>query len=204
MVGGWYTEDIMFSTPEKNIEQLHLEPHQIVADFGAGSGAYTIAAAQALGGTGKVYAIDVQKDLLTRLASTCKDAHLGNVSFIWGDLEKPGGTKLREQSVDVVIVSNVLFQAEDRKGLLDEARRVLRQGGTLLIIDWTASFGNLGPEPSQVFPELEARKLAESLNFSFDRTLNAGNFHYGLILRKGLFTTAASHATPSVTSYSSR
>jgi ubiquinone/menaquinone biosynthesis C-methylase UbiE len=188
----------MFSAPEKNIEQLNLAEHQIVADFGAGSGAYTLAVAAALKGSGKVYAIDVQKDLLTRLASTCKDAHIGNVSFIWGDLEKLGGTKLREQSVDVVIISNVLFQAEDKRVLIDEARRILKQGGTLLVIDWTASFGNLGPEPQQVFHEIDARKLVESLNFSFDRVINAGNFHYGLVFRKGLFVTPAAHATPPV------
>ena len=49
----------MFSAPEKNIEQLGLSPKQVVADFGAGSGAYTLAAAMALKGTGKVYAIEV-------------------------------------------------------------------------------------------------------------------------------------------------
>ena len=74
----------MFSAPEKNIEQLHLSHNQIVADFGAGSGAYTIAAAAALEGTGNVYAIDVQKDLLTRLENTCREAHIGNVSFPLG------------------------------------------------------------------------------------------------------------------------
>ncbi len=196
----------MFSAPEKNIEQLHLQHNQIVADFGAGSGAYTLAAAAALEGTGNVYAVDVQKDLLARLESTCRDAHVGNVSFIWGNLEKIGGTKLIDQSVDVVIVSNVLFQAEDKKKLVEEARRVLKQGGTLLIVDWTSSFNNLGPAPEQVFPEIEARKLVESANFSFDRALNAGNFHYGLVFKKGLFNTPAAHeaAASAAPAYSSR
>lgn len=107
----------MFSAPEKNIEQLNLQPNQIVADFGAGSGAYTIAAAKAMNGTGNVYAIDVQKDLLTRLENTCKEAHVSNASFVWGNLEQVGGTKLRDQSVDVAILSNVLFQTPDKGGL---------------------------------------------------------------------------------------
>lgn len=101
----------------KNIEQLNLQPNQIVADFGAGSGAYTIAAAKAMNETGNVYAIDVQKDLLTRLENTCKEAHVSNVSFVWGNLEQVGGTKLRDQSVDVAILSNVLFQTPDKGGL---------------------------------------------------------------------------------------
>lgn len=181
----------MFSVPKKNIEQLQLEPNNVVADFGAGGGAYTIAAAEALHGTGKVYAIDVQKDLLTRLENTCREQNLGNVGFIWGDLEHVGGTKLRDNSVDVAIVSNVLFQTTDKKIVLEEMKRILRDKGTLLIIDWTGSFNNLGPTPEQVFPELEARNLIESLRFTFDRNIDAGNFHYGMIFKKGLYQGAA-------------
>lgn len=175
----------MFSAPEKNIAELHLEEGNIVADFGAGSGAYTLAAAKVLNGTGKVYAIDVQKDLLTRLQNTCMAEHIGNVAFVWGDLEKPGGTKLHDNSCDAVLISNVLFQAPEKGVIVEEAKRVLRPGGTLAIIDWTGSFNNMGPTPEQVFPEGAARTLAEKTGFVFDRVLNAGNYHYGLVFRKG-------------------
>lgn len=174
----------MFSAPEKNIEQLVLADNQIVADFGAGSGAYTIAAAKAMHGTGKVYAIDVQKDLLTRLEHTCAEEGLGNVSYVWGDLEKLSGTKLRDGSCDIALLSNVLFQLKEKSVVVEEARRVLHPGGLLLIIDWTASFNNMGPTPEQVFSEAKARELALEKGFSFERALNAGNFHYGLIMRK--------------------
>lgn len=184
--------DNMFSVPEKVVEELHLQPNQIVADFGAGSGAYTLAVAAALNGSGKVYAIDVQKDLLTRLENSCRELHLGNVSFIWGNLEQRGGTKLRDGFADMVIVSNVLFQAPDKKTIIEEAKRVLKHGGKLLLIDWTGSFNNLGPTPEQVFPEQEARTLVESLAFTFSRTVNAGNYHYGLIFNKGLYQGAGS------------
>ncbi len=174
----------MFSAPEKNIEQLQLAPNQIVADFGAGSGAYTIAAAQAMNGTGKVYAIEVQKNLLTTLQNTCTAAHLNNVAYIWGNIELPGGSKLGDNSCDVVIVSNVLFQAPDKRSLLMEARRVLRPNGKILLIDWTASFNNMGPTQDQIVSEAEAKKLAESCRMDVKRTIDAGNYHYGLILEK--------------------
>jgi len=177
----------MFSVPEKNIDQLNLQIDQIVADFGAGSGAYTMAAAKALNGTGKVYAVEVQKDLLTTLENMCAQAHYGNVAYIWGDIEIPGGSKLRDASCDVVIVSNILFQAHDKKNIIDEARRVLKQGGRLLVIDWTASFNNMGPTAEQIFTEIEAKKLIEAANFTFEKSINAGNFHYGILFRKGLY-----------------
>lgn len=175
----------MFSDPESNLSQLGLQPNEVVADFGAGGGAYTMAAAKLLKETGRVYAIDVQKELLTRIKNAALSGHLGNIDVIWGDLEKRGGTKLRDGTIDTVILSNVLFQAPDKGTVMDEAKRVLHPGGRMLLIDWTASFGNLGPTQEHVFPELEARKLAEKHGFLFDRVINAGNYHYGLVLRKG-------------------
>ena len=183
----------MFSAPEKNIDQLNIPDNSIIADFGAGSGAYTIAAAKKMHSTGKVYAIDVQKDLLTRLENTCREQHVGNVGFIWGNLEEYGGTKLADNSVDIVILSNVLFQTPDKKTVIEEVKRVLHQGGMFLLIDWTGSFNSMGPTKEQVFPELEARKLVESLNFTFDRSIDAGNFHYGSVFRKGLYHPPAAN-----------
>jgi len=183
---GWYNT-LMFASPETIIATLLLEEGNVVADFGAGSGAFTIAAAKALNGSGNVYAIDVQKDLLARLEHTCQDFHVANVSYVWGNIEKQGGTKLRDGSVDVVIVSNVLFQITEKKTVIEEAKRILKHNGKLLLIDWTASFKNLGPTPEQVFPELEAHKMIEGMAFSFEKNIDAGNFHYGLIFRKGLY-----------------
>jgi ubiquinone/menaquinone biosynthesis C-methylase UbiE len=146
-------------------------------------------------GTGKVYAIEVQKDLLTRLQNTCKEEGLGNVSFIWGNLEKLGGTKIRDGECDLVILSNVLFQVWEKRMVVEEAKRVLHPGGLLLIIDWTASFNNMGPIEGEVFPEAKARTLAEELHFLFNRSINAGNYHYGLIMRKVLPQMSAKPTT---------
>ena len=181
----------MFSAPEKIVAQLGIEDGEIVADFGAGSGVYTIAVASTLHGTGKVYAVDVQKDLLTRLQNTCTEKHLGNVSFIWGNIELPGGAKIREQSCSLVIVSNVLFQTSAKKAVIDEAKRVLIQSGRLLVVDWTGSFNNMGPTPEQVFTEIDARKLVEASTFTFEKNVDAGNYHYGLVFRKGLYHGSA-------------
>ncbi|HSE35568.1 MAG TPA: methyltransferase domain-containing protein [Candidatus Paceibacterota bacterium] len=177
----------MFSEPENNIAQLGLREGEIVADFGAGAGAYSIAAAKALRGTGRVYAIEVQKDLLSRLRNTAKEERLGNIEYLWGNLEKMGGTKLRDGSCDVVIVSNVLFQTPDKKAVINEAKRILHHGGRLLVVDWSGSFNSMGPTKSEVIDEHAARDLIDPMGFSFERAINAGNFHYGLVYRKGLY-----------------
>lgn len=175
---------VMFSDPRHNIEQLGLSDGYVVADLGAGSGFYSMEAARAVAPLGKVYAIDVQRGLLERLKSQASKEHVRNIEVIAGDLERLGGSKVRESSCDAAIASNILFMIEDRKSFLLEAARILKPGGRLLLIDWTASFGQMGPHPDHVVYKDDALKLAASVGLKFEREIQAGNHHYGLVLRK--------------------
>ena len=175
----------MFSDPEKNIEQFSLGTGSTVADFGAGSGFYSFAAADAVGPTGKVYAIDVQKTLLEKLKNEARNVrHAMNLEIIWGDPEHLGGTRLREASIDAVIASNVFFLFEHKDNACMEIARILKKGARVLLIDWTSSFGNMGPTPEAVFTETKARELFTKHGFEEDRTIDAGAQHYGIIFRK--------------------
>lgn len=173
----------MFSDPAKNIEQFGLAKGISVADFGAGSGFYTMYAARAVG-NGMVYAIDIQKDLLKKIKDGANIEHLSNVGIIWGDVEKIGGTKLRESSIDAVIVANILFQAPEKNNICLEAKRVLKSGGKVFVIDWLGSFGNLGPRPEDVFLPSVAKEMFQKNGFILEREFNAGDHHYGLIFKK--------------------
>ena len=174
----------MFADPRHNIEQLGISDGAIVADFGSGSGFYSLEAALAVAPSGKVYAVDVQRELLERLKEEAKEHHIRNIEIIVGDLEKLGGSKLREGSCDVVIASNILFMIGDKKNFLLEARRVLKPKGRLLGIDWAASFSQMGPQPTHVFYKDDAMKLCKELGFVFDREIHTGAQHYGIIFRK--------------------
>ena len=104
-----------FSSPEQNIKYLSLEKGMHVGDLGAGSGFYTLAVAKEMAGSGKVYAIDIQKDLLDRLKNEARKQGLLNVEVIWGDIETVGGSKLKDSSLDAVIASNILFQISQKE-----------------------------------------------------------------------------------------
>ncbi len=174
----------MFSDPAKNVEQFSLGKGNIVADFGCGSGAYTFAAAEAVSGGGKVYGIDVQKDLLQKLKTEAQAKHLTNIEVVWADLENVGGTGLREGLLDAVIASNVFFLLEKKDEAVNEIKRILKRGARVLIIDWTASFGGMGPHPDSVFTKEMAVKLFTDHGFTNDREIDAGANHYGIIFRK--------------------
>lgn len=155
----------------------------IVVDLGAGSGAYTFEMAKLIGG-GRVYAVDVQKGLLAKLAAEARARHLSNVEIIWGDVEKPGGTKLRDGLAHFVLLANLLFQVTGKYTMALEIKRVLRPGGRLALIDWTDSFAGLGPRADQVVTAPAAAAIFREAGFKELSSFPAGDHHYGLLFEK--------------------
>lgn len=170
-----------FAHPARNVAALGVEPGMVIADFGAGSGAYVLAIAEALLGAGHVYAIDIQKDLLRRIHNEAHRRGLTHVSILWGDLEKPQGSKLADHICDIVLISNLLFQVENKMQLFQEAKRILRPRGRLAVVDWQESFGGMGPIKEHVVNKAGAIALAKDSGFALVQEFNAGAHHYGLI-----------------------
>ncbi len=174
----------MFSDPEKVVEQCSIQAGMDIADFGSGSGFYSIASAKALASTGRVYAIDAQKDLLTKLKNIAVKDGLYNIEVIWGDVEKINGTKLRDSSIDLVFICNLLFQTDDKESTIKEAKRILKPAGRVVFVDWSDSFGGTGPSPKDVFKKDKSAPLFEKLGFHQDKEIQAGSHHYGFIFKK--------------------
>lgn len=173
-----------FAHPARNIAALGIHPGMKVADFGSGSGAYTLAIAEALCNSGHVYAIDVQRDLLRKTKNEAHKRGFKNVDVLWSDLEYAGATKIVDGMLDVVLVSNLLFQINEKNAVIGEARRVLKPAGRLVIIDWSDSFGGIGPQEVDVVTKETAESLATSNDFELVREFPAGSHHYGLIFSK--------------------
>jgi len=170
----------MFSDPVKNLKVFGLREDNIVADLGAGTGFYSLAAGM-LASRGKVYAIEVQKDFLDTIKNRVSEAHLNNVEIIWGNVEKIGGTKIGDGVVDTVIASNILFQVEDKENFILEIKRILKQKGRVLLIDWSETSIMRG---ANIISKDKARIMFEKKGFILEREINAGDFHYGMILIK--------------------
>ncbi len=176
----------MFVSPAKVIENLDLGPAMTVADFGCGSGHYTIEAAKKVGKSGKVYAIDIQQEMLSFVRSQAKLMGLINIETVWADLETANATNLRENSVDLVIISNILFQAENKKQIIQEAFRILKSGGKTAIIEWDVEnqAGIFGPQIEKRITSQNVKDLFAESGFIFEKEFNPGEHHYGLIFKK--------------------
>ncbi len=170
-----------FSSPHENVLQMGLHNGMKVGDLGAGSGHYSRAAAGVVGHSGKVYAIDVQEDVLKHLKLNSHIHHQSIIDTIWGDIEKPGGTHLRDASLDAVILANTLFQIENRFGLLKEIKRILKPGGKLMVVDWAGSYGGMGPVPEKVVTESDTEAFFINGGFHKVKSFRAGPHHYGII-----------------------
>lgn len=161
-------------------------PGQKVADLGSGSGHYTSALSRALGPEGRVFAVDLDEGLLVRLKNESAKAGARNVEVIWGDIEKDGGTKLKSASMDGAVFSNLLFQLSDVQGAVNEAKRILKPGGKLCVVEWAdLSFlsGVMSEHKREPFTADKARSLFVNSGFTFEKLFEAGEHHYGHIYK---------------------
>ncbi len=173
-----------FMQPEAVATHFHFREGDSVADFGAGPGNFTRILSKMVGSTGRVYACEIQKALVDKLGILIHSEHLSNTEVIWCDLEAEKGTKLADGVLDAGILINTLFQLENKKAALTEMARVIRKGGKFFVVDWSESFGGMGPQLTHVMSESDCRLLAEDAGFAFERVLPAGDHHYGLGFRR--------------------
>jgi ubiquinone/menaquinone biosynthesis C-methylase UbiE len=174
----------MFMDPARTLAACNVQTTDVVADFGAGSG-FVSRAAAAYVPQGQVFAIEINRDLVARLTREVADLKLPNVHPIWGDIEIPGGSTLGDDSTNLVILSNIMFQLDDKQGCAKEAYRVVKTGGRVLVIDWSESFNGMGPASHHVFTKDVAEALFTHTGFTkLSESIPVGEHHYAILFKK--------------------
>ncbi|MGH9794994.1 MAG: class I SAM-dependent methyltransferase [Candidatus Acidiferrales bacterium] len=155
--------------PHRVLEALALRPGDRVADIGAGGGYFSFRFARAVGPEGRIYAVDVDRDMTTHMEKEAAARGLRNVSAI---LAAPDDPKIPEP-VDLVFVSNTYHHITNRTEYFRRLRRQLRPDGRLAIIEYSGNnnwfartFGHK-TDASTIRSELEAAgyRLAEEHHF---------------------------------------
>ena len=170
-----------FVRVEKVLDELDLKENFSGAEFGCGSADFALALAERLK-VGRVYALDIQEEKLSAIKGKLSLGKINNVYTILCDLERERGSKLADNSLDIVLIPNLLFQVQDRDAIIREAKRVLKSGRQLLIIDW-AKRTPFNAKESVVAPE-EVKKIAESFALVLKKEFAVGDYHYGLLFIK--------------------
>jgi precorrin-6B methylase 2 len=132
---GWLERD----TREKEerlsllVKSLKLQPGDVVADIGAGSGVISMLMAEQILPDGKVMAVDIQDEMLERLAERCKAAGVRNVKPVKGGLKSPG---LKPKSVDLAIMVDVYHELEFPYEMMQEVSAAMKSGGRVVLVEY--------------------------------------------------------------------
>ncbi len=167
--------------PEEIIKELEIKSGMIVADFGCGAGYFTIPIAKLVKNGGKVFAIDVLKSALETVAGKAKLFGLLNIETLRANVEIMGGSRIKDSSVDLVILANILFQCNDYDSVINEAKRITKENGRIVIIDWIPDRVPLGPKFEHCLSEEDVKKLSIRNGLKIIKKLNTNSKHYGMI-----------------------
>ncbi len=141
-----------FEPPHRFIELLNLKGNETVVDLGAGTGYFAIPLAEKYPNV-KIYCLDVQEEMLDILRRKVKSKNLRNVEILKSDEDT---LPLEDSFSDVIIMAHVFHELEFPDRILNECHRVLKNYGSLYIIDWK-------PIPTDFGPPLEERIDAEEV-----------------------------------------
>jgi ubiquinone/menaquinone biosynthesis C-methylase UbiE len=120
-------KNVSLGKAEKELLELGLAPGSTVLDFGSGPGQYSIAAARLVGDKGSVQALDLHPTALEMVEKKAASLNLSNVETIYSELH----TGLEDESVDKVLMFDVLRGRRDISSLLSEMHRILKEDGLL-------------------------------------------------------------------------
>jgi len=124
---------LLWLPPDEVIAMLRVQPGDLVADIGAGTGYFTLPLAHALGSKGKVWAVDAQTEMLSLLKEKLDLAGVSNVEPVCAEGDR---TEIPDAACTLVFLANVWHEFEDRDAVLREAQRILSPGGRVAILDW--------------------------------------------------------------------
>ncbi len=172
-----------FFAPVKTLAELGITSQTgDVAEFGCGYGTFTIPAAKVI--KGKIYALDIEPDMICITEEEAKKNGLNNVQTILRDFMTEG-SGLPTESVDYVMFFNILH-LEKPMILINEAKRILRAEGKLGIIHWNYDPTTPRGPSMDIRPKPEnCIKWAESAGFGGAIRCDLKPYHYGIVLIKG-------------------
>ncbi len=123
----------VFDLRETIVKAANIQAGMDIADIGAGTGFYTRLFASAVGAEGKVYAVDIAENFIDEIVSQAEEAGMNNVTGIVNSQKETG---LKAGSIDLAFVCDTYHHFEYPRTMLRSIFHALRQGGSLIVIDF--------------------------------------------------------------------
>lgn len=167
--------------PTKAIHALQIQPGQVVADIGAGSGYYTVRLAREVGPTGKVYGTDIQPGMLDLLLRNVAKAKLDNVVPVLGTPDDP---KLPPGSIDLALMVDVYHELAAPQAFIRKLRASLKPGGRLVLLEFRKEDPRVPIRPEHKMSVAEVRQELEPEGFTLSAVLDVLPWQHILVLTR--------------------
>ena len=152
--------------PDAALNVLKIPAGASVADIGAGSGYITVRLAARVGPTGRVFANDVQPQMLNILARRLSNAKITNVTLVEGTLDDP---KLPPASVDLALMVDVYHELSQPQAILRHLRESLKPGGRLVLLEYRKEDPTVPIKPEHKMSVAEAKMEVEAEGFTLSK-----------------------------------
>ena len=167
--------------PTSIINQFGIKSGFVIADLGCGDGYFTLPLISHIGRSGMIYAVDSNSNALNILKNNLAkiSSESARVRIIMADVSD---TPIRSHSVDTVLFANIFHDIEDKSRFLKEVKRIVKQSGVIIDIDWRRVPSQFGPPENIRIDEPTALIIMEENGLRLIRSIDAGQYHYGFIM----------------------
>jgi SAM-dependent methyltransferase len=163
------------------LQELRLEPGMDVADVGAGTGYYARRMAPLVGPEGKVYAVDVQPEMVAMLREAAARPGLGNIVPVQAGVDDP---KLAPGSIDIALMVDVYHELEYPHEVLTRLVQALKPGGRLVFVEYRAEDDSVPIKPLHKMSEAQVRREAALHALDWERTADTLPWQHVVVFRK--------------------
>jgi ubiquinone/menaquinone biosynthesis C-methylase UbiE len=177
------SEREMEELPETALDAIGLQPGMTVADVGAGSGYFTIRMAKRVGSGGKVYAVDVQPEMLTLLRGRLRQAKVDNVEPVLGSESDP---KLPRNALDLILMVDVYHELSQPQRMLQKMKTALKSNGRLVLLEYRKEDPHIPIRADHKMSVEEAKLEVEAEGFKLEKVLKDLPRQHIFVFRKNV------------------
>jgi ubiquinone/menaquinone biosynthesis C-methylase UbiE len=167
--------------PDEALDLIGVPSGAIVGDVGAGVGYYSAKLAERVGPTGKVYANDIQIQMLERLQKRMQEQKITNVISVLGAEDDP---RLPKNALDLVLLVDVYHEFSKPVAMIDHIRESLKPGGRLVLLEYRAEDPEVPIRPEHKMSVKTVRKELEPQGLKFQKSIEKLPWQHIIIFTK--------------------